>query len=79
MKYSVGPYQIKKRYAEELRERMQVFKEKEQTTYALNCTFVTTFGLLMGLTRMLWILRLRQKICSSRYNNGTLMTYISIL
>ena len=51
MKYSAVPYQIKKRYAEELRERMQVFKEKEQTTYALNCTFVTTFGVADGVNK----------------------------
>lgn len=27
------------------------FKEKEQTTYALNCTFVTTFGVADGVNK----------------------------
>ena len=51
MKFCIGPYTIKKPYADELRQRNQLFKEKEKTNYGLNCTFVTTFGVADGVNK----------------------------
>jgi len=51
MKFCVGSYTIKKNYATEIRSRMQLFKDKEKTAYALNCTFVTTFGVAEGVNK----------------------------
>ena len=51
MKFCVGLYTIKKNYATEIRSRMQLFRDKEKTTYALNCTFVTTFGVAEGINK----------------------------
>ena len=51
MKFSVGPFTIKKSYADDVRRRAQLFKEKEKTTYGLNNTFVTTFGVADGVNK----------------------------
>ena len=49
MKFCVGPFTIKNSYAEDVRRRIQLFKEKEKTTYGLISTFVTTFGVADGI------------------------------
>ena len=49
MKFCVGPFTIKNSYAEDVRRRIQLFKEKEKTTYGLISTFVTTYGVADGI------------------------------
>jgi uncharacterized protein len=44
MKFSIKPYVIDKRYADEIRSKMAVFQESTQTTKALYFCFITTFG-----------------------------------
>lgn len=51
MKFSVGPFAIKKSYADDVRRRAQLFKEKEKTNYGLNITFVSTFGVADGVNK----------------------------
>ena len=51
MKFSVGPFTIKKSYADDVRRRAQLFREKEKTSYGLNITFVTTFGVDEGVNK----------------------------
>ena len=51
MKFCVGTYTIKKSYAADVRRRMQLFKEKEKTSYGLVSTFVTTFGVADGVNK----------------------------
>ena len=51
MKFSVGPFTIKKSFADDVRRRTQLFKEKERTNYGLNNTFVTTFGVADGVNK----------------------------
>ena len=51
MKFSLGPFTIKKSYADDVRRRAQLFKEKEKTSYGLNNTFVTTFGVADGVNK----------------------------
>lgn len=45
MKFSVKPYRITDSYEQTLRDRMNIFQEKTQTTKSLVYTFVTTFGI----------------------------------
>lgn len=45
MKFSIHPFTITKGYAEELAEKMRVFKEQTKTTKAIYLTMITTFGL----------------------------------
>ena len=51
MKFSVGPFTIKKSYADDVRRRIQLFKEKEKVSYGLISTFVTTFGVADGINK----------------------------
>ena len=51
MKFSIGPFTIKKSYADEVRRRALLFKEKERTSFGLNNTFVTTFGVADGVNK----------------------------
>ena len=51
MKFSVGPFVIKKSYAEDVRERKQLFKQVEKTSDGLDITFVTTFGVADGVNK----------------------------
>ena len=51
MKFSVGPFAIKKSYADDVRRRIQLFKEKEKVSYGLISTFVTTFGVADGVNK----------------------------
>ena len=45
MKFSIKPFTIEKEYAENLRKKMDVFREATQTNKALWLTFITTNGL----------------------------------
>lgn len=45
MKFSVNPFTISKKYAEELRNKIRVFKEDTKTRKAIFLTMITTFGL----------------------------------
>ena len=49
MKFCSGKYTISKSYAENVRERMELFKTKEKVLMPLVCTFVTTFGVADGI------------------------------
>jgi len=48
MKFSASPYIITSDYAEKIRNRMSLFKEKTKSTSSPLCTFVTTFGVSKG-------------------------------
>jgi uncharacterized protein len=45
MKFSIHPFTITKGYAQELSEKIRVFKEQTKTTKAIYLTMITTFGL----------------------------------
>jgi uncharacterized protein len=45
IKFSIKPYLIEKKYAEELRNKMGVFKEQTKTNKTIFLTLITTFGL----------------------------------
>jgi hypothetical protein len=45
MKYSIHPFTIDKKYAENLRNKIGIFKEETKTPKSLYLTFITTFGL----------------------------------
>jgi uncharacterized protein len=45
MKFSLHPFIIEKKYADELRQKIFVFKQSTQTNKAIFLGFVTTFGL----------------------------------
>ncbi|MBV7533821.1 ATP-binding protein [Chitinophaga sp. sic0106] len=45
MKFSISKYTIDKRYAEELRNKIGIFKEETKTRKAIFLTIITTFGL----------------------------------
>lgn len=45
MKFSINPFQIDKKYAENLRNKLGNFRQLTQTQKALFLTFVTTYGL----------------------------------
>ena len=51
MKFSVGPFVIKKSYAEDVRDRKQLFKQVAKTSDGLDITFVTTFGVADGVNK----------------------------
>ncbi len=51
MKFSINPYRITDSYEQTLRDRMNIFQEKTQTTKSLVYTFVTTFGIANGMGR----------------------------
>lgn len=44
MKFSTAPFRLTSDYAEYIRNRMGLFREKTKTTKALVNTFVTTYG-----------------------------------
>lgn len=48
MKFSIKPYAIDKDYADDLRQKIGVFKESTKTSKAVWLTFITTFGLVPG-------------------------------
>jgi hypothetical protein len=45
MKFSINDFTINKKYAEELRNKIGVFKEETKTRKAIFLTMITTFGL----------------------------------
>lgn len=45
MKFSINPFIIEKKYADDLRTKIAVFKQSTGTTKAIFLTFITTFGL----------------------------------
>jgi predicted AAA+ superfamily ATPase len=45
MKYSINPFTIDKKYAEELRDKMGLFKSETNTRKSVFLTMITTFGL----------------------------------
>lgn len=45
MKYSINPFIIDKKYAEELRKKIGVFKDETKTRKSVFLTMITTFGL----------------------------------
>lgn len=51
MKFSINPYRITDCYEQTLRDRMNIFQEKTQTTKSLVYTFITTFGIANGMGR----------------------------
>jgi hypothetical protein len=44
MKFSIKPFQIDKKYANELSQKLDIFRKQTKTNKALFLTFVTTFG-----------------------------------
>jgi len=46
IKYSTGKYEIKKKYAEELRQKVSIFKSKTETKKAVFTVMITTNGLI---------------------------------
>ena len=49
MKFAKGRFSLTQDYAETVRDRIQLFRDKTKTTKAMQCTFVTTFGIAEGL------------------------------
>jgi uncharacterized protein len=45
MKYSISSFAIDKKYAENLRNKIGIFKEETKTRKPVFLTFVTTFGI----------------------------------
>lgn len=45
MKFSINNFAIHKKYAEELRNKIGIFKEETKTRKAIFLTMITTFGL----------------------------------
>jgi uncharacterized protein len=45
MKFSINPFIIEKKYADDLRTKVAIFKQSTGTSKAIFLTFVTTFGL----------------------------------
>ncbi len=45
MKFSIAPFSISKKYAENLRNKIAVFKHETKTKKAIYPTFITTYGL----------------------------------
>ena len=45
MKFSINEFTINKKYAEELRNKVGIFKEETKTRKAIFITMITTFGL----------------------------------
>lgn len=48
MKFSINPFIIEKKYADDLRTKMAIFKQSTGTSKAIFLTFVTTFGLVQN-------------------------------
>ena len=48
MKFSINPFIIEKKYADDLRTKIAIFKQSTGTTKAIFLTFVTTFGLIQN-------------------------------
>jgi uncharacterized protein len=48
MKFSINPFIIDKKYADDLRTKIAIFKQSTQTSKAVFLTFVTTFGLIQN-------------------------------
>jgi len=45
MKYSINPFTIDKKYAENLRNKIGTFKQETKTRKSVYLTFISTFGL----------------------------------
>ena len=45
MKFSIHPFELDKSYADELRQKIGIFKAATQTNKAIFLTLLTTFGL----------------------------------
>jgi hypothetical protein len=45
MKFSIHPFTITKGYANEIAEKIRIFKEQTKTTKAIYLTMISTFGL----------------------------------
>ena len=45
MKFSINDFTIDKKYAEELRNKIGIFKQETKTRKSLFLTMITTFGL----------------------------------
>jgi uncharacterized protein len=48
MKFSINPFIIEKKYADDLRTKIAIFKQSTGTSKAIFLTFVTTFGLIQN-------------------------------
>jgi uncharacterized protein len=48
MKFSINPFIIDKKYADELRQKIAIFKQSTRTTKAIFLTFITSFGLMQN-------------------------------
>ena len=48
MKFSINPFMIEKKYADELRTKIAIFKQSTRTQKAIFMTFITTFGLIQN-------------------------------
>lgn len=48
MKFSINPFIIEKKYADDLRTKIAIFKQSTGTTKAVFLTFITTFGLIQN-------------------------------
>ena len=48
MKFSINPFIIEKKYADDLRTKIAIFKQSTGTSKAIFLTFVTTFGLVQN-------------------------------
>ena len=48
MKFSINPFIIEKKYADDLRTKIAIFKQSTRTTKAIFLTFITTFGLVQN-------------------------------
>lgn len=48
MKFSINPFIIEKKYADDLRTKIAIFKQSTGTSKAIFLTFITTFGLIQN-------------------------------
>ncbi len=48
MKFSINPFIIDKKYADELRKKIAIFKQNTETSKAIFLAFITTFGLVQN-------------------------------
>jgi hypothetical protein len=48
MKFSINPFIIEKKYADDLRTKIAIFKQSSGTSKAIFLTFITTFGLVQN-------------------------------
>ena len=49
MKFSSEKFIVTKKYEEELRDKMTIFRQETKTTKMLNLTFVTSYGVAKGI------------------------------